>query len=576
MWNLVFESLLSLFKEDDPVKINGYADDAALLCSGENLGQIYMYLQRALDKVSMWSVQHGLTFSAAKSVTVCFTLKRKFRIPKPLTLNGTAIPESNNVRYLGVILDSKLSWKKHMQAKVRNAKFQLHSIRNAMGKIWGAPPKMVRWAYTGIVRPALLYGALVWAKISETAWAESEFNKINRLALLAMGHFRRSTPTAGMEVLNYIRPLKYQVMMEASMGYLRTSHIHKNIKSSKHLVFASKWVDKLPLSKEEIDEGTLTFNWDRKYQIIIEDGEPDFMNNVRVYTDGSLVKDNAGSGFLIEKRWENTSETGKFALGPQRSVFQAEVYAVNKAVEQMLSSSTTGRKITIHVDSQAALQALSSSFITKKCVRRVVRNLNKLGHQNLVSLRWVKSHVGHNGNEIADMLAKSGASESMHFELDRPCISKKVVKKMVREKADDAWNMEWKSSRPCRQTKLWFPNIDRKKAMQITQLKRPQHSVVTQLITGHSYLNRHQSLMTPGMSPNCQYCQEDEEQTAFHVIAECPCFWQARWSTFGESTLRHSAWTVGKVVKFIREVKLPDGSHLLGDLVDQEALASTR
>ncbi len=26
------------------------------------------------------------------------------------------------------------------------------------------------------------------------------------------------------------------------------------------------------------------------------------------------------------------------------------------------------------------------------------------------------------------------------------------------------------------------------------------------------------------------------------------------------------AWTVGKVVKFIREVKLPDGSHLFGGL----------
>jgi hypothetical protein len=33
---------------------------------------------------------------------------------------------------------------------------------------------------------------------------------------------------------------------------------------------------------------------------------------------------------------------------------------------------------------------------------------------------------------------------------------------------------------------------------------------------------------------------------------------------------------VGKVVKFIGEVKLPVGSHLLGSLVDQEALASIR
>jgi hypothetical protein len=39
-----------------------------------------------------------------------------------------------------------------------------------------------------------------------------------------------------------------------------------------------------------------------------------------------------------------------------------------------------------------------------------------------------------------------------------------------------------------------------------------------------------------------------------------------------------SAWTVGKVVnvKVIWEAKLPDGSHLLGGLVDQEALASTK
>jgi hypothetical protein len=161
--------------------------------------------------------------------------------------------------------------------------------------------------------------------------------------------------------------------------------------------------------------------------------------------------------------------------------------------------------------------------------------------------------------------------ESMDFELDRPCI----FKKRVREKADDGWNMEWKSSKLHRQTKLWFPNIERKKAMQITQLKQPQHSDVTQLITGHTNLNRHQSLMTLVMSPNCQNCQEDEEQTAFHVIAECPCFWQARWSTFQELTLCHSAWMVGKVVKFIKEVKLPDRSHLLGNLVDQEALAST-
>jgi hypothetical protein len=37
-----------------------------------------------------------------------------------------------------------------------------------------------------------------------------------------------------------------------------------------------------------------------------------------------------------------------------------------------------------------------------------------------------------------------------------------------------------------------------------------------------------------------------------------------------------NAWTAVKVEKLIRKVKLPDGSHLLGNLVKQEALASSR
>jgi hypothetical protein len=320
MWNLILESLLELFTKDDPVKVNGYADDAALICTGESMQQIYMRLQKALDKISGWSDKHGLTFCAAKSVTVCFTKKWERMCnknkPKPLTLKGVDIAEEKHVRYLGVILDSKLSWRKHVEVKVQNAKMQLIKICNAMGKIWGAPPRMVQWAFTGIVRPAFTYGALVWAKISETTWAETKLKRLNRLALMSMGHFRKSTPTAGMEVINYIRPLTHQLKMEAAMGYLRTQHMHKNIKTSEHLVFAAKQLNGIELSRDT-DEGKLSFNWNRKYQVLLDSfqvGEPDYRNNICVYTDGSLVKNNAGSGFYIERRWENDHIEGHSAL----------------------------------------------------------------------------------------------------------------------------------------------------------------------------------------------------------------------------------------------------------------------
>jgi ribonuclease HI len=369
-----------------------------------------------------------------------------------------------------------------------------------------------------------------------------------------------------MEVINYLRPLKYQLMLESAMGYLRTKHIHKGVKSSNHLVFASKLIDSSPLSNELIDEGKVTFNWGRKYQVLEDsftDGNPDFKNNVTVYTDGSLVKGKAGSGYLIDHWYEGEEVEGHFALGPNRSVFQAEIYAINKATEHLINNSTTGRKITIHVDSQAALLALSSHFINKECVRNTVDNLNKLGHQNIVNLCWIKSHAGFQGNERADKLAKAGANETKVYDSNRPRISKRVLKTEVKETVDGFWNAEYKALKTCRQTKLWLPDINRLKAEKIVKLNRQEHSLLTQLITGHCYLQRHQSLITPETDPTCHYCQENIEQTAYHLIAECPCFWQLRFEIFGTSVL-HGAWSVDKVVKFLREVKLPDGSQLLG------------
>jgi len=50
-----------------------------------------------------------------------------------------------------------------------------------MGRLWGTPPFITKWLYTGIVRPVLMYGSLVWAKVTEMAWAKKELAKINDL-----------------------------------------------------------------------------------------------------------------------------------------------------------------------------------------------------------------------------------------------------------------------------------------------------------------------------------------------------------------------------------------------------------
>ena len=48
------------------------------------------------------------------------------------------------------------------------------------------------------------------------------FEEVNRLALLLLGNFRRSTPTAGLEVIMQIRPLHIHIKYEACLALNRT------------------------------------------------------------------------------------------------------------------------------------------------------------------------------------------------------------------------------------------------------------------------------------------------------------------------------------------------------------------
>ena len=68
---------------------------------------------------------------------------------------------------------------------------------------------------------------------------------------------------------------------------------------------------------------------------------------------------------------------------------------------------SVNRYVKIFSDSQAVVAALDSSEITSQAAKYAKEALNSLAsctkHTVLV---WIKAHVGHEGNEAADILAK--------------------------------------------------------------------------------------------------------------------------------------------------------------------------
>ena len=54
------------------------------------------------------------------------------------------------------------------------------------------------------------------------ATLRTQFERVNRLALMQLGHFRRSTPTGGLEVIAHIMPLDLYIIKTALLALLRT------------------------------------------------------------------------------------------------------------------------------------------------------------------------------------------------------------------------------------------------------------------------------------------------------------------------------------------------------------------
>ena len=65
------------------------------------------------------------TLNSAKTVAMIFTHKQEssYKLPEhPLRIYGKPIALQKEVKYLGVTLDHKLSWDKHIEDKVAKAK----------------------------------------------------------------------------------------------------------------------------------------------------------------------------------------------------------------------------------------------------------------------------------------------------------------------------------------------------------------------------------------------------------------------------------------------------------------------
>ena len=134
--------------------------------------------------------------------------------------------------------------------------------------MWGPSPRMLLWTYRSLIVPSFTYGALVWAHQDFNKSTSLQFNKLNRLAAIMTSSFRKSTPTAGLEVILGLKPLDLIARESGLRTYQRLKPSSKWTglglnKKLGHIRTWERWGSGLELPIGDTDSTNLRyFNWD--------------------------------------------------------------------------------------------------------------------------------------------------------------------------------------------------------------------------------------------------------------------------------------------------------------------------
>lgn len=522
LWTLAVDRLLFRLAELQ-IDAQGYADDLVIVVRGFCQNTVSQIIQKGLKTVNDWCVESDLSVNADKTIIVPFTKKRrldKLIMPK---LNGKRITFSLEAKYLGVTIDQKLTWNKHLANVLSKAKMALGASGRLMGSNWGVNPKIALWLYTSIVRPIVTYASVAWFNKTDQSTTIKKLDSLQRTACLFASGAMSTCPGMALNALLGLPPLNVFIQKEAKASMYRANIMGRKGWLSKKMRTLQDSLMDLPILGMTPDAMLLRHVFEKQYSVEMPSRE-DWCNNqlnyeagcLIWYTDGSKIGRDVGCGIHGERpRFSRSVNLGHYA-----SIFQAEVYAIIECAEANLQKQYTNHTIYINSDSQAALLALDSNVVSSKLVEDCMARLNVLGHRNRVILRWVPGHAGIIGNERADELARGGANGTQQGPEPFCGIPKSMAQRALMDSCFEIATRLWAESPGMVHSKVLIRAYDKRLTTQVRALSRNNLRTVVRALTGHCCLNKHMFNLRLSETRTCRRCGEYDE-TPLHLLGEC-------------------------------------------------------
>ena len=139
----------------------GFADDLALVVVAEEAWQSELIAKEVLELIANWLNSRHLQLAVHKCEALLVTRRRKYD-PSQFEINGELIPLKSEIKYLGVWLDKKWTFKRHIKEAATKASIACTSLSRLIPNIGGPWPERRKLLST-VVESIHLYAAPTWA-----------------------------------------------------------------------------------------------------------------------------------------------------------------------------------------------------------------------------------------------------------------------------------------------------------------------------------------------------------------------------------------------------------------------------
>ena len=145
-----------------------YADDLAVYFTYTADGALLAKVNKYIKKLEEWLRKNRLEMNVAKTCYCIFTRSNKATKEYDFKMNGQTINHDSNPKFLGVIMDERVTFSAHVEHIRDKCSSRLNVIRIVAHKSWKLSKRTLTNIYKALVGSVIDYSALIGPFLSSS------------------------------------------------------------------------------------------------------------------------------------------------------------------------------------------------------------------------------------------------------------------------------------------------------------------------------------------------------------------------------------------------------------------------